>query len=126
MASALVRRNINNLKRLSCWRLNNNNKQLLNNVEDDACTVSIHTEAVGVGVGLPSYMRGAVFREPNKPLTIEEFHIPRPKAGELLIKTKGPCLHFFILSLSSLYILFNFYIQYDSDPKTCTACFNLP
>lgn len=90
MASALVRRNIignNFLKRLSCWRLNNN-KQLLNNVEADACTVSIHTEAVG-GVGLPSYMRGAVFREPNKPLTIEEFHIPRPKAGELLIKTKG-------------------------------------
>jgi len=87
MASALVRRNIisnNFLKRLSCWRFNSN-KHLLNNVED-ACT--IHTEAVG-GVGLPSYMRGAVFREPNKPLTIEEFHIPRPKAGELLIKTKG-------------------------------------
>ncbi|OMO89762.1 Alcohol dehydrogenase superfamily, zinc-type [Corchorus capsularis] len=35
------------------------------------------------------YMRGTVFWEPNKPLTIEEFHMPRPKAGELLIKTKG-------------------------------------
>ncbi|XP_015879636.3 uncharacterized protein LOC107415761 isoform X1 [Ziziphus jujuba] len=34
-------------------------------------------------------MRGAVFWEPNKPLTIEEFHIPRPKAGEILIKTKA-------------------------------------
>jgi Zn-dependent alcohol dehydrogenase len=38
---------------------------------------------------LPKYMRGAVFWEPNMPLTIEEFHMPRPKAGELLIKTKG-------------------------------------
>ncbi|XP_050373767.1 uncharacterized protein LOC126791333 [Argentina anserina] len=40
-------------------------------------------------VGLPSYMRAAVFWEPNKPLTIEEFHIPRPKSGEILIKTKA-------------------------------------
>ncbi|KAI3972801.1 hypothetical protein MKX01_019459 [Papaver californicum] len=38
----------------------------------------------------PSYMRGTVFwGKPNSPLTIEEFHMPRPKAGELLIKTKG-------------------------------------
>lgn len=111
MASAIVRRNIirsNNLKRLSCWRLNNN-KQLLNNVED-ACT--IYTEAVG-GVGLPSYMRGAVFREPNKPLTIEEFHIPRPKAGELLIKTKG-----IFLSLLRLYIFHSFFKL-----KIMTLCF---
>ncbi|KAF3444211.1 hypothetical protein FNV43_RR13901 [Rhamnella rubrinervis] len=43
----------------------------------------------GGGGGLPSYMRAAVFWEPNKPLTIEEFHIPRPKAGEILIKTKA-------------------------------------
>ncbi|KAB1208633.1 Succinate-semialdehyde dehydrogenase (acetylating) [Morella rubra] len=41
------------------------------------------------GVGLPSYMRAAVFWEPNKPLTIEEFRMPRPKAGEVLIKTKA-------------------------------------
>ena len=34
-------------------------------------------------------MRGTVFWEPNKPLSIEEFHMPRPKAGEILIKTKG-------------------------------------
>ena len=40
-------------------------------------------------MGLPQYMRGAVFWEPNKPLTIEDFHMPHPKAGELLIKTKG-------------------------------------
>ncbi|KAL6219736.1 hypothetical protein ACLB2K_007495 [Fragaria x ananassa] len=51
-------------------------------------------------VGLPSYMTAAVFWEPNKPLSFEEFHIPRPKSGELLIKTKacGVChsdLHVF-------------------------------
>ncbi|KAG2251549.1 hypothetical protein Bca52824_081685 [Brassica carinata] len=34
-------------------------------------------------------MRGAVYREPNQPLTIEEFHIPRPKVNEILIKTKA-------------------------------------
>ncbi|XP_004503868.1 uncharacterized protein [Cicer arietinum] len=87
MASAIVRRNItNNLKRLPFLSSCRLKKQHLFNVEDG--TVSIHTDAV-LGVGLPSYMRGAVYREPNKPLTIEEFHIPRPKAGELLIKTKG-------------------------------------
>jgi hypothetical protein len=47
--------------------------------------------AVGYHVaGGPSYMRGAVFWEPGRPLTLEEFRMPRPKAGELLIKTKGP------------------------------------
>ncbi|CAL9179314.1 unnamed protein product, partial [Musa hybrid cultivar] len=39
--------------------------------------------------GGPSFMRGTVFWEPNRPLTIEEFHMPKPKAGELLIKTKA-------------------------------------
>ncbi|RWW54548.1 hypothetical protein BHE74_00038872 [Ensete ventricosum] len=39
--------------------------------------------------GGPSFMRGTVFWEPNRPLTIEEFHMPKPKAGEILIKTKG-------------------------------------
>ncbi|CAL5330334.1 unnamed protein product [Camellia sinensis] len=39
--------------------------------------------------GGPSYMRGVMFTEPNKPLSIEEFHMPRPKAGEVLIKTKA-------------------------------------
>lgn len=50
------------------------------------------------GAGLPSYMRAAVFREPNKPLALEEFHIPRPKSGELLIKTKGvyTCLSIYL------------------------------
>lgn len=86
MASSVVRRSsISNLKKLSplwaCWRLNNQQQ--------------FHSEAVvgggggGGGGGLPSYMRGAVYWEPNKPLTIEEFHIPRPKTGEVLIKTKG-------------------------------------
>lgn len=44
--------------------------------------------------GGSSYMRAAVFWEPNKPLTIEEFHMPRPKSGEILIKTKGNDLCF--------------------------------
>ncbi|XAR62774.1 Succinate-semialdehyde dehydrogenase (acetylating) [Bertholletia excelsa] len=39
--------------------------------------------------GGPSYMRGVVFWEPNKPLTIEEFQMPRPKANEVLIRTKA-------------------------------------
>ncbi|KDP25741.1 hypothetical protein JCGZ_23962 [Jatropha curcas] len=43
----------------------------------------------GYHVSSGGFMRGVVFREPNKPLTIEEFHIPRPKASELLIKTKA-------------------------------------
>ncbi|KAJ6349553.1 hypothetical protein OIU77_007020 [Salix suchowensis] len=30
-----------------------------------------------------------LFLEPNKPVTIEEFQMPRPKAGEVLIKTKA-------------------------------------
>ncbi|XP_062118133.1 uncharacterized protein LOC133831747 [Humulus lupulus] len=34
-------------------------------------------------------MRGAVFWEANKPLTMEQFQIPRPKANEILIKTKA-------------------------------------
>ncbi|MFS8023398.1 putative succinate-semialdehyde dehydrogenase (acetylating) [Helianthus anomalus] len=39
--------------------------------------------------GGTSYMRGAVFWEPNKPLTFEDFEIPRPKVNEVLIKTKA-------------------------------------
>ncbi|KAK6942381.1 Alcohol dehydrogenase, N-terminal [Dillenia turbinata] len=40
--------------------------------------------------GGPSYMRGAVFwGDPTKPIQIEDLQIPRPKAGELLIKTKA-------------------------------------
>lgn len=38
---------------------------------------------------LPSSMRAAVFWEPGRPMTIEELHMPRPKAGEILIKTKA-------------------------------------
>lgn len=39
--------------------------------------------------GGPSHMRAAVFWEPGKPLTFEDFHMPRPKANEVLIKTKA-------------------------------------
>lgn len=63
----------------------------LGNQKTSATTRWYHSEVSshGGGGGLPSYMRAAVFWEPNQPLTIEEFHIPRPKAGEILIKTKG-------------------------------------
>ncbi|KAH6825537.1 GroES-like zinc-binding alcohol dehydrogenase family protein [Perilla frutescens var. hirtella] len=39
--------------------------------------------------GGPSHMRGAVFWEANKPLTFEDFEMPRPKANEVLVKTKA-------------------------------------
>ncbi|XP_028770495.1 uncharacterized protein LOC114727890 [Neltuma alba] len=50
--------------------------------------VSFYSQ-VASGGGVPSYMRGAVFWEFGKPLSMEEFHIPRPKAGEVLVRTKG-------------------------------------
>lgn len=34
-------------------------------------------------------MRAAVFWEPGRPMTIEELQIPRPKRGEILIKTRA-------------------------------------
>ncbi|XP_054806331.1 uncharacterized protein LOC129309009 [Prosopis cineraria] len=49
---------------------------------------SFYSQLAGGG-GLPSFMRGAVFWESGKPLSIKEFHIPRPKAGEVLVRTKG-------------------------------------
>lgn len=56
----------------------------------------------GYHVSSGGFMRGAVFREPNKPLTIEEFHIPRPKSNEVLIKTKG--IKFFSIFLGFYWI----------------------
>ncbi|XP_078441021.1 groES-like zinc-binding alcohol dehydrogenase family protein [Wolffia australiana] len=47
-------------------------------------------EAVGYHVGGgSSFMRGTVFWGPGKPLSIEQFLMPRPKAGEVLIRTKA-------------------------------------
>ncbi|KAK4567201.1 hypothetical protein RGQ29_003144 [Quercus rubra] len=69
---------------------NSNNNSIVENggsVNSYHC-YSSQASTVG-GVGLPSYMRGAVFWEPNKPLIIEEFYMPRPKSGEILIKTKA-------------------------------------
>ncbi|XP_057770128.1 uncharacterized protein LOC130989963 isoform X1 [Salvia miltiorrhiza] len=42
---------------------------------------------------VPSYMTGSVFWEKGKPITYEDFEMPRPKANEVLIKTKacGAC-----------------------------------
>lgn len=54
-------------------------------------TPSFHSQAssLGGGGGLPSSMRAFLFTEPNKPMTLREFHMPRPKAGEVLIRTKA-------------------------------------
>ncbi|KAJ6805516.1 putative alcohol dehydrogenase [Iris pallida] len=53
----------------------------------------VEEKIAGVGgyhvSGGPSFMRGSVFWEPNRPLTIEEFVMPRPKSGEVLIRTKA-------------------------------------
>lgn len=67
---------------------NNDNKIVGNGGGVNSYRCYSHASSVG-GVGLPSYMRAAVFWEPNKPLTIEELRMPRPKSGEILIKTKG-------------------------------------
>ncbi|KAF2614411.1 hypothetical protein F2Q70_00010938 [Brassica cretica] len=44
----------------------------------------------GYHVSSGGYMRGAVYREPNQPLTIEEFHIPRPKLPSIEVVVKSP------------------------------------
>ncbi|KAL5752205.1 hypothetical protein ACOSP7_022386 [Xanthoceras sorbifolium] len=59
----------------------------VNNVTDYHNTRSSSSALYHVSSG--GYMRGTVFWEPNKPLTIEEFHMPRPKSNEILIKTKA-------------------------------------
>ncbi|KAK8519342.1 hypothetical protein V6N13_133266 [Hibiscus sabdariffa] len=50
---------------------------------------SLPASSAAYHVSSGGYMRGTVFWEPDRPLTIEEFHMPRPKAGEILIKTKA-------------------------------------
>ncbi|KAL1539035.1 all-trans-retinol dehydrogenase [NAD(+)] ADH1B-like [Salvia divinorum] len=52
------------------------------------------TAAAGYHVNtVPSYMTGSVFWEKDKPISYEDFEMPRPKANEVLIKTKacGAC-----------------------------------
>ena len=117
--STMIRRGISNNSHTlrSSWYLANNT--ILNsNVVNDNTNKKIVENGVGVGVGgyrcysearpvggvgLPQYMRGAVYWEPNKPLTIEDFHMPRPKAGELLIKTKGGI---YILTLLACFVFY--------------------
>uniref|UniRef100_A0A2P2IX99 Alcohol dehydrogenase class-3 isoform X1 n=1 Tax=Rhizophora mucronata TaxID=61149 RepID=A0A2P2IX99_RHIMU len=60
---------------------------LCNGVSGDGSEQKVSKSSYHVSSG--DFMRGAVFWEPNKPLTIEEFRMPRPKAGEVLIKNKG-------------------------------------
>ncbi|KAK7399321.1 hypothetical protein VNO78_10503 [Psophocarpus tetragonolobus] len=82
MASAMLRRNIitHYCKFASCLA---RHSSIHNPRSVSVSSFQFHSAA------LPSYMRGAVYWEPNKPLTIEEFHMPRPKTGEVLIKTKA-------------------------------------
>jgi hypothetical protein len=112
--SPLIRRAITKTHTLrSSWGLverflthstiSNNNDKIVENVGRGLDSNRCYSNASSVGgAGLPSYMRAAVFWEPNKPLTLEEFRIPRPKAGEILIKTKG------ILLILLMIILFCF------------------
>ncbi|KAL1364620.1 hypothetical protein HN51_012772 [Arachis hypogaea] len=92
MGSAIIRRSITRylnhpslLSSSSSWCLSQQQHARVSN----PLSSFLHTKTSGGGAALPSYMRGAVYWEPNKPLTIEEFNMPRPKAGELLIKTKA-------------------------------------
>ncbi|KAK8275201.1 hypothetical protein V6Z12_D10G122100 [Gossypium hirsutum] len=55
----------------------------------DKAESSLPSTSAAYHVSSGGYMRGTVFWEPDTPLTIEEFHMPRPKAGEVLIKTKA-------------------------------------
>lgn len=84
-------------KFLTHYTMSDNNGKIVENVGR-----GLHSEG---GAGLPSYMRAAVFWEPNKPLTIEEFRMPRPKAGEILIKNKGILL---LILLVIIFVLFCF------------------
>lgn len=61
----------------------------------DKAESSLPSSSAAYHVSSGGYMRGTVFWEPDTPLTIEEFHMPRPKAGEVLIKTKGIFLFIF-------------------------------
>ncbi|KAL4183963.1 hypothetical protein AMTRI_Chr11g100980 [Amborella trichopoda] len=75
----------------SFQRLYNLRSSLRSSTRRNLSGVSSKTEDVS-GYHLrdvPSFMRAVVFWEPKKPLSIEEFHMPRPKAGEVLIKTKA-------------------------------------
>lgn len=112
--SPLIRRAITKTHNLrSSWCLgdrflthstiSNNNDKIVENAGRGCDSNRCYSNASSVGgAGLPSYMRAAVFWEPNKPLTIEELRMPRPKAGEILIKTKG------ILLILLMIILFCF------------------
>ncbi|GAY38643.1 hypothetical protein CUMW_038260 [Citrus unshiu] len=75
----------------SSWLLNRNNNQI-NKGDNDVIKRSSSSAAAAAAayhVSSGGSMRGLVFWETNKPLTIEEFNMPRPKAGEILIKTKA-------------------------------------
>lgn len=94
----------------SSWLSNRNNNQINkgdNDVIKRSSSSSAAAAAAAYHVSSGGYMRGLVFWETNKPLTIEEFNMPRPKAGEILIKTKGVFFFFapFLLPKMPIYLL---------------------
>ncbi|XP_021854672.1 uncharacterized protein [Spinacia oleracea] len=52
-------------------------------------SASFSSSSYNVSGGGASYMRGMMFTKPNQPLVIEDFLMPRPKANEVLVKTKA-------------------------------------
>ncbi|KAF5745090.1 GroES-like zinc-binding alcohol dehydrogenase family protein [Tripterygium wilfordii] len=75
----------------SSWFLTTSNRRSLHKStqNENNSNNSSPPSASAYHVSSGGYMRGAVFWEPNKPLSIEEFHMPRPKSGEILIKTQA-------------------------------------
>ncbi|CAN8251642.1 unnamed protein product [Cochlearia groenlandica] len=64
-------------------------RSLQTGTSGDHCQPSPPSSVAGYHVSPGGYMRGDVYREPNKPLPSEQFHIPRPKSNEILVKTKA-------------------------------------
>ncbi|KAK4758897.1 hypothetical protein SAY87_020198 [Trapa incisa] len=54
-----------------------------------SCNLSERGSVAGYHVNPSSSMRAVVFRESSKPVSLEYLQIPRPKSGEVLIKTKA-------------------------------------
>ena len=119
MATSLLRRTdtiFHNARRLNLRLLTQHfpmekavNDDVMHRVPKAVSFYSHMATAGGGGGGLPSFMRGTVFWESGKPLSIEDFHMPRPKAGEVLVKTKGSLPHPLFLPILSLFIHSHFF-----------------
>ncbi|XP_021733316.1 uncharacterized protein LOC110700134 [Chenopodium quinoa] len=52
-------------------------------------SASFSSSSYNVSGAGASFMRGVMFTKPDQPLVIEDFQMPRPKANEILVKTKA-------------------------------------